>query len=126
MYLLDTHTLLWFFDNDSRLSKKAKIILEKENSKLFVNMISFWEIAIKQSISKIELSQPLEKVIENTFLQNIEIIPLRVEQILTVSSLEFHHRDPFDRLIIANAICQNLNIISKDDAFDNYNVKRIW
>lgn len=124
--LLDTHTLIWFIDGSSLLSEKAKKEIEDDNAFNFVSIASLWEIAIKVSLGKIELktsfNQINNKLIENGF----EILPVTFEDTLVISSLPFHHRDPSDRIIIAQAMTNKMTIISKDGQFSSYGAKVIW
>ena len=124
--LLDTHTLVWFIDGNNLLSENARKEIEDENAVNFVSIVSLWEIAIKISLGKIELktsfTQINNKLIENGF----ELLPVTFEDTLMISSLPFHHRDPFDRILIAQAITNKMTIISKDAQFASYNAKVIW
>jgi PIN domain nuclease of toxin-antitoxin system len=126
-YLLDTHTLLWLTTNDPRLSQNSKeLYLNAENEILF-SMASVWELAIKSSIKKISFDKTLEDFIEEHVKgNNIEIMKIELPHVLRVESLPFHHRDPFDRLLIAQAIEDNVSIIGMDSIFDKYKVNRIW
>jgi PIN domain nuclease of toxin-antitoxin system len=125
-YLLDTHTIIWIFNGDYQLSQAAqKIIGDKEND-LFASIASLWEIAIKNSLNKLKLEVPLKTFIEQIRSNDIGILPIDDEAILTLSQLPFHHKDPFDRLIIAQAISNGFSIISKDKNFGNYPINLIW
>lgn len=126
-YLLDTHTLLWIVTDSPKLSKKAKkLYLETDNLILF-SLASVWELAIKSSIGKIEFEKSLENFIEEHVKRNnIQILNIELSHLLRIEQLPFHHRDPFDRILISQLIENNLSIISYDKMFDLYNVKRIW
>lgn len=126
-YLLDTHPFLWIITDDSKLSKKARdIYLDSEND-IFLSMASIWELAIKSSLGKISLDKPLnEFVSEHVLGNNIEILEIKLPHVLRIEQLPFHHRDPFDRLIISQAIEDSLPILAGDKAFDSYKIKRIW
>lgn len=124
--LLDTHTLIWFIDGDTMLSQKAKKEIEEENAINFVSIASLWEITIKISLGKIELKTSFNQI-NNKFIENgFEILPITFEDTLVISSLPFHHRDPFDRIIIAQANTNKMAIISKDEQFSLYSTKVIW
>ncbi|MCF0064270.1 type II toxin-antitoxin system VapC family toxin [Dyadobacter chenwenxiniae] len=129
-YLLDTHVVLWALDEQNRLSNKSKAIISDPNSSCFVSVISFFEIAIKKKIGKLELSNSvseyileLERIgiiilpISNAALDNYETIPLMVG-----------HGDPFDRFILATALSENLTVISADEKFQGYKkiVEVLW
>ncbi len=124
--LLDTNAFLYFINNDTALSKKAKKVVEAEVD-LLISAASLWEIAIKFSIGKLTLPDIFGNFIPAQIRQNnIEILPITLPHLAKVSSLPFHHKDPFDRLIIAQSIVENLPVISSDVAFDLYGIERIW
>ena len=124
--LLDTNAFLYFINNDTALSKKAKKVVEAEVD-LLISAASLWEIAIKFSIGKLTLPDTFGNFIPTQIYQNnIEILPITLPHLEKVSSLPFHHKDPFDRLIIAQSIVENLPVISSDVAFDLYGIERIW
>ena len=101
-FLLDTHVLIWFLDGNLRLSSRARQLVEDENNEVFVSIVSLWEIAIKNSLGKLELAQPFEQMFPRQLQENsIEILDISVEHLNAVRILPFHHRDPFDRLILA-------------------------
>ncbi len=125
--LLDTHTLLWIMSDDKRLSENAKIqFLEKGNT-IYLSMASIWEISIKVSLNKLEIKTSLETFVEKHIIEN-DILLLNIEpaHVYPLEKLPFHHRDPFDRLIVSQAIYEKMPIISSDKNFDLYSVKRIW
>ena len=124
--LLDTNAFLYFINNDSALSKKAKSLLESEIN-LVISAASVWEIAIKFSIGKLTLPDSFGNFIPSQIQQNdIEILPVTLPHLEKVSVLPFHHKDPFDRLIIAQSMVEDLPVISSDAAFDSYKIERIW
>ena len=126
-YLLDTHTFLWFLEGNNSLSSKARIIIEDADNTIYVSIASIWEIAIKISISKLKLSVNLEEVKTEIVKNNFEILPLDFEHIIDLTNLEQIHKDPFDRIIISQAISEKCTIISKDSNFDFYkNVNVLW
>ncbi|MBW8333610.1 MAG: type II toxin-antitoxin system VapC family toxin [Prolixibacteraceae bacterium] len=124
--LIDTHAVIWFITEDSLLPLKTKRVIENPDNTCFVSIASFWEIAIKQSIGRLNLFSDLEeifRIIENT---GFELLPITTNQILINAKLPLFHQDPFDRIIIAQAICENLQIVTKDGQFENYDVSLIW
>lgn len=124
---LDTHTFLWFIIGDKRLPTQARTMIENVVNKRFLSVVSLWEMAIKISIGKLETDISLEEIINEHITNNlIEIVPVRPADILTLSTLPFFHRDPFDRMIIAQTINNNIPIISIDAAFDAYSLQRLW
>ena len=125
MYLLDTHTLLWFLRDSPQLSKKALEIITTEN-KVYVSIASLWEIAIKKSIGKLEFEHSIEKIAELCHEKDILILQIQPKYFDRIIKLPNIHNDPFDRLIIAQAIIENLVIITKDTIIPKYSVKTIW
>jgi len=125
--LLDTHSFIWFFSGHPNLSNVARQLMEDTKGQKFISLASVWEIGIKQSKGKLTLSLPLEDyIIEKTKLEDFELLPIKLNHLALISTLPFHHNDPFDRLLIAQAITENISILSRDIAFDAYQVKRIW
>lgn len=124
--LLDTHAFLWFLSGDESISVTARRAIEKSYNQNFVSIASLWEIAIKISLNKLSLNgnfSDLERLIhENGF----KVLPLEFEDTFLITSLPFHHRDPFDRIIISQSINRKLNLISKDNQFEKYGIKAIW
>ncbi|AIN93428.1 type II toxin-antitoxin system VapC family toxin [Treponema putidum] len=125
MYLLDTHTLLWFLRASPQLSKKALEIITTEN-KVYVSIVSLWEIAIKKSIGKLEFEYSIEKIAELCHEKDILILQIQPKYFDKIIKLANIHNDPFDRLIIAQAIIENLVIITKDTIIPKYSVKTLW
>lgn len=125
MYLLDTHALLWFLQNDKQLGKTALEIIEHND--VCVSMASLWEIAIKNSLGKLELPLPFDEIFPKQLLINdIAILPIELMHLKMINKLDFYHRDPFDRLIIAQALNNDLTLISKDGKFADYGVNLLW
>ena len=125
-FLLDTHALIWFLEGDIQLSSTAKTLILDTNNQLFVSVASLWEMAIKMSIGKLTLAHSIEQIIARLPLEFIELLPIEVPHILAIQKLPFHHKDPFDRLLIAQTEAEALTIISNETLFDQYAVKRIW
>ena len=124
--LLDTHTFIWFIDGDKQLSQTARTSIEGDNVANYVSIGSLWEISIKISLKKLELKVPFDQI-NKQFLENgFELLPVTFADTLTVSTLPFHHRDPFDRIIIAQALNSGINIITTDENFSLYGVNVIW
>src|SRR5215510_9032535 len=124
--LLDTHTFLWFLDDSPQLSQKGKALLEADND-LLLSVASLWEIAIKLCLGKLTVAVPIEVLMTQQLTQNdIVLLPITVAPLIVVSTLPLHHRDPFDRLLIAQALVEQISIVSADPAFDAYPVQRLW
>jgi PIN domain nuclease of toxin-antitoxin system len=125
--LLDTHVFLWFIMGSANLSTGARTVIEDEANESFLSVASLWEMAIKVSLGKLTLSAPLDALIPQQLgLNGIELLGIQIAHASVVSALPFHHRDPFDRLLIAQAIVEGMPVISADAAFDTYPVKRLW
>jgi len=127
-YLLDTHTLIWFLAGDKQLSGKARQLIEDLNNEIFVSIVSLWEIAIKVRLGKLTLIKSFEDLFPDQLHRNsIEITSITVDSsLIKLTTLPFHHRDPFDRLIVAQALVEGLPIIGVDSAFDSYEISREW
>jgi len=125
-YLADTHTLIWYLEGNPKLSEKAENTIKDDNNNVYVSVVSFWEMAIKSSVGKLKLPESLHSIIQKTKNFDIDILQLHTDYILKIETLPFHHKDPFDRMIITTAITEQLPIISIDEKFDKYKVERIW
>ena len=125
-FLLDTHTLIWFAQGSPNLSLKAKDSILEISNACFVSSISIWEIAIKTNIGKLDFSFSFHEL-ELLLAENkIKIISPTIEDFTTYQKLPLHHKDPFDRILIAQAITNDLSIITKDREFTQYEVPIIW
>lgn len=123
--LLDTHTFLWWCEDSPELSPKARKTITAQDC--FVSFASFWEIAIKVNLEKLRLPGAIDKYLTDQMaLNGFEQLEISFRQIVRCASLERHHNDPFDRLLVCQAREESLAIVSRDPAFDLYRVKRIW
>ena len=126
--LLDTHTILWYIFGDTRLSIRARELILKTDE-IYWSMVSIWEMGIKQSIGKPDFQLPAnwsQYIPSEMSRQGLSLLDIRPSHCNTVSVLPWHHRDPFDRLLIATAQTENLTIISRDSHFKSYDVEIIW
>ena len=125
--LLDTHTFLWFIDGNPKLSTKAKDAIENQENLKIVSIASLWEMAIKISLKKLDLKKPFKELIPHQLeINGFDLLQVHISHLIELTSLPYHHRDPFDRLLLSQSISDDLSIISVDPVFDNYSVKRIW
>lgn len=125
--LLDTHTFLWFFVGDNTLSRTARTLIEDESNEKFFSIASLWEIAIKVSIGKLTLTAPFDAIFPDQLANNgIDVLGITPAHASAVATLPFHHRDPFDRLLIAQAPIEQMELVSIDSGFDGYSVQRLW
>lgn len=127
MILLDTHTFLWFILDDPQLSPKADQLISDPNNTIAISPVTYWEIAIKISIGKYSLPEPYEIFMDREIsINDFKILPIQPKHTAVLIDLPFHHKDPFDRLLIAQASVEKIPIISNDQIFDQYPVQRIW
>jgi len=124
--LIDTHVFLWYIQASDQLHPNISEILEDLNYKLYFSMASLWEIAIKLGLGKLKLQNSFHELEELLTTLSIEILPIAVVDPQTYLTLPLHHRDPFDRILIAQAINHSLSIITADPAFDAYEIERVW
>jgi PIN domain nuclease of toxin-antitoxin system len=125
-YLLDTHALLWFITDDSRLQKVLHDEIRNINTHFVVSIVSLREIGIKHSINKLQLTKELGYIFSIIEKSSLNTSPISVSHILQLSSLPLYHRDPFDRLLIAQAQVENLTILTRDAAFAAHDVILKW
>jgi len=123
-FILDTHAFLWFVAGDKQLPESIKSKIIDINESCFLSVASLWEITIKNQIGKLTLGLSLEELFEYADRNRIEIIQISNEHLLTLSKLPGHHNDPFDRIIISQAIAENLTLVSKDKGFKKYKIKQ--
>lgn len=125
--LLDTHAFLWWIDDAPQLSARARKAIMNERSECFLSMASCWELAIKTGSGKLRLSEPVERFIpEQLAMNGFRLLPIDFRHAARVETLPFHHRDPFDRLLIVQATIEKLTVVTADPAFSNYGVETLW
>ena len=125
-YLLDTHAFLWFINGSVDLSPRAKGIIQNSDNTVYLSIASFWEIAIKMNIGKLAIDMSFDELKKESDMNDFRILPIEFEDTRILTTLELYHRDPFDRILIAQAIQNNLTMISRDAIFDAYPMKNIW
>jgi PIN domain nuclease of toxin-antitoxin system len=125
--LLDTHTFLWFMIDHPNLSQYAASLIEDPDNEVFISVATLWEIAIKVSLGKLHLAKPFEQLIPDQLQKNdFTLLPIEIIHLTQVITLPQHHRDPFDRLMIAQSLVEDMPILSRDSNFDAYNLERLW
>jgi PIN domain nuclease of toxin-antitoxin system len=125
--LVDTQSIIWFAENNRQLSATARVFLEDRSNVCHVSMATFWEISIKTNLGKLKINGlTLEEFMEEVDEFNFFTLGITREHILVNEQLPLHHRDPFDRLIIAQAIFEQMPVVSNDPDFDRYPIQRIW
>jgi PIN domain nuclease of toxin-antitoxin system len=124
--LLDTHALIWFVEGDDTLPEKVKIILNNEKNTVMISIASLWEMVIKISLDKLTIAHSFEQVLSLIYSNGFEILPILPLHLNTLLDLSFFHRDPFDRILAAQSLAENIVLVSKDEIFDSYRINRIW
>ncbi len=125
--LLDTHVLIWWSISPGNLSETVYQLLDDQSNSLFFSLASIWEMQIKLQIGKLTLNLPLPELIENQCQTNgLQLLSIETSHIYALNNLPPHHKDPFDRILIAQAIVETIPIVSIDGIFDNYPIQRLW
>ncbi|MDR2164017.1 MAG: type II toxin-antitoxin system VapC family toxin [Clostridiales Family XIII bacterium] len=124
--LLDTHTAIWFFNGDDRLSKRAKAAILAASNTKYLSIASAWEVAVKISIGKLEYKGSSKGFVELALSNGFEVVPIKPEHLKLVEGLPFEHRDPFDRLLVAVAAEERMAIVTTDPNISKYKVKVVW
>ncbi|WP_373518109.1 type II toxin-antitoxin system VapC family toxin [Pricia sp.] len=124
--LLDTHAVIWLITGDERLPKRTKAIIENKDNTSFVSIASLWEMGIKHSLGKLNLKTGLSEIFDLIDESGLNLLSITPSHILTNTTLDFHNKDPFDRLIISQAQCEGFTVDSKDGLFKNYKIKLLW
>lgn len=125
-YLLDTHTFLWFINGDNELSQSSKVIIEDPDNVKYISIATFWEIAIKININKLKIEMPFRELEWHVSKNDFQLLPITFLHTNQLINLPLFHRDPFDRIIIAQAICDSLTVLGKDINFKHYELQIIW
>lgn len=125
--LLDTHALLWHLGGNERLSARARVMIEDDANERLRSVAGAWEIAIKVSLGKLTLRAPFARLIPAQLHANaIALLPIEPPHMTALTELPFHHRDPFDRMMVAQAEVEDAVLVSTDAGFDAYGIRRIW
>jgi PIN domain nuclease of toxin-antitoxin system len=125
--LIDTHVFIWWTSDAQKLSPRVYNLLTNPNTEALLSIVSIWEMQIKLSLGKLQLKVSLPELVDDEIKRNrIELLQLDISHIYALSSLPQHHRDPFDRLLIAQSMSEGLEIVSVDENFDAYGVQRFW
>ena len=122
--LLDTHTFIWWLNDSRKLSERARRVISDSNNRIFVSHATQWEIAIKSAIGR--LTFPVEKLEQEVEGNGFELLSLNTQHIMQIAHLPMYHRDPFDRLLIAQAQNESLTLLSRDEMFASYDVSLAW
>lgn len=125
--LVDTQALLWFDEANAQLSSFAKSLIEDPANELWLSAASYWEVAIKLGTHKLTLKSPFDEFMTRVISENgLKILPIKISHCAELIYLPYHHRDPFDRVMIAQAIVEKIAVVSADAQFDEYPITRLW
>ncbi len=125
--LLDTHAFLWAITGDKKLSETARETFLNPANRLFFSAVSMWEICIKISLGKLSLKRGWLKKIQNELMINaVQWLPIEMSHCAELTKLPFHHRDPFDRMLIAQTMVENMLLLSRDKRLSAYGIERLW
>lgn len=125
MLLLDTHTFLWFVNDPSQLPEKVNAEIETADS-VYVSIASFWEMTIKSSLGKLDLPASISQMMKDCERLEFSILPIKSGHLEKLIALPWHHRDPFDRLLICQAQAENLKLVTADESISRYDVETLW
>ena len=125
--LLDSHAFLWFILGDQRLSDRARLAIAAADTDVLISPATLWEMAIKVRLGKYTLPGPFGPFMDTQLTSNrIRLLPIEVRHTALLASMPFHHRDPFDRLIVAQALAESIGVVSIDAMLDAYGASRLW
>lgn len=125
--LLDTHAFIWFIEGNHKLSKSAINFIEDNDNQCFISIASLWEMSIKASLGKLKVKLPFSKLVtEHIDGNDMKILPIKPQHLDGLKELPFHHRDPFDRLIISQAQVEDMVLLSRDTEFSKYKIQCYW
>jgi PIN domain nuclease of toxin-antitoxin system len=125
-YLVDTQSFIWFVEDDVKLPAHIRILMENVGNQLVISIASLWEMTIKMSLGKLILSGDIETMIDKVVSNGFTILTIEPKHLIALSTLDFIHRDPFDRIIISQSISEDIPLISSDDVFNQYPVEWVW
>ncbi len=124
--LVDTHAFLWFMAGDRKLSRTARQAIEDSDGEWWLSVASAWELSIKSSLGRLTLPAPTDEYLAERVRQGLRLMPVEWQHAAAVERLPFHHRDPFDRLIVAQAQREHLAVVTRDTVFADYGVRTVW
>jgi PIN domain nuclease of toxin-antitoxin system len=124
--LLDTHSFIWWDSEPERLPKASRVALGDPANDVLLSVVVLWEMQIKQTIGKLEFRAPLAKLVEDQEANDVHVLPVTLPHVLALGALPLRHRDPFDRLLVAQAQVEGAAVVTRDSAFADYPVKTLW
>lgn len=125
-YLLDTHTLIWYSENDPNLPFKVKELFDDSNSEFYISIATLWEMSLKIRKGTLIINRNFDEVIDLIFNSGFKFLPISYQHIKELLKLPLYHKDPFDRMLISQTIYEDMTILSNEVLFDSYGVKRYW
>lgn len=125
-FLLDTHVFIWSFQNTNKLSRRAVRALTDPTNRLFISVATIWEMQVKVALEKLDLDDSVENIIEEQIANGFDVLDIKKLHALNVGNLPTPHKDPFDRMIISQAIVEDMTVITVDPMFPSYPVKVLW
>ena len=124
--LLDTHTFIWWDSNASHLSQKAQALIGDPSNSIYLSLVSIWEIQIKRNLGKLQIRKPIQDILTEQRANGVNTLQIEIKHLIELDNLPNHHKDPFDRLLIAQAASEGLTLLTKDKFFQDYQVSVIW
>ena len=125
--LLDTHIFIWWANEPEKLSEKAVAACQDNNNTLILSVVCAWEMQIKMQLGKLKINRPIEELIKTQQQANgLQVLPIELAHVFSLSNLPSHHKDPFDRLLIAQAKVEGATLVSVDPVFSSYGVEVLW
>lgn len=125
--LLDTHSILWYAFGSAKLSSKAKALIDDPANEKFLSIASPWEVGIKVSSGKLTVAKPVDAFFDDQIrLLSLQLLPISLAHVARISGLPFHHRDPFDRMLVAQSLTEGIPLVSADPVLDTYGIARLW
>ncbi len=124
--LLDTHTIIWYIEQCHLLSATASEAIKNPNNEIFISVVSIWELSIKASLGKLMLPKTLREIVAELWNSGATFIQISTEHAMATETLPWHHRDPFDRMLVAQAQLEGLTIVTVDPLIQQYDVMKIW
>ena len=125
--LLDTHTFLWWDSAPNKLSPQVLALCQDQTNEMIVSVVSVWEMQIKSQLGKLQLKLPLEEIINTQQkTNNVQVLPITLAHVLALGKLPMYHKDPFDRLLVAQTNVEEVVLVSRDKIFEQYSVKLLW
>lgn len=125
-YLLDTQTFLLWRLGDASLGRRAARALAERQSEIHLSTVSVWEISIKRSLGKLQMDVATRHLVETAVSAGVRLLPIHPEHLYAMESLPWHHRDPFDRLLISQALCESMTVLGRDSSWASYGVRLVW